>query len=72
MPDACAAPHHNGERGDRRPLLLAALARRFRMHLVGPEEVTPLPSITLRPRETVRVVLEERPGESFDPQPCGR
>jgi cytochrome P450 len=41
-------------------LLLATIARRFKLHPVAGHSVTPLASFTLRPREGVRVVLEER------------
>lgn len=42
-------------------LLLAAVARRFRLRLApGAHDVTPLPTITLRPRGGIRVVVEGR------------
>ncbi len=42
-------------------LLLAMIARRFQLHPVAGHPVVPLPSFTLRPREGIRVALEERP-----------
>lgn len=41
-------------------LLLATIAQRFRLKLSGEQRTTPQPSITLRPKNGVRVVLEER------------
>ena len=41
-------------------LLLATIARRFRLRLAQGQEVAPQPSITLRPKNGVRVVLERR------------
>jgi cytochrome P450 len=41
-------------------LILSTVAQRFRMRLVHDHPVTPLPSITLRPRHGIRVVLESR------------
>jgi cytochrome P450 len=41
-------------------LLLATIARRFQMHPVAGHSVVPLPSFTLRPKEGIRVTLEER------------
>jgi cytochrome P450 len=41
-------------------LLLATIAQRFRMHLTPNQRITPMPSITLRPRNGIRVRLEER------------
>jgi cytochrome P450 len=41
-------------------LILSTVAQRFRMRLVPGHPVTPLPSITLRPRHGIRVVLESR------------
>ncbi len=41
-------------------LLLATLARRWRMRLVPGQAVVPLPSITLRPKHGMRMVLERR------------
>ncbi|WP_207955857.1 cytochrome P450 [Rubrobacter marinus] len=42
-------------------LLLATVARRFRLrHASGQESVRPLPSLTLRPDNGLRMVLEER------------
>jgi cytochrome P450 len=41
-------------------LILATIARKFRLRLVANHPVAPLASITLRPRHGVRVVLESR------------
>lgn len=41
-------------------LLLAVIAQRFRMRLVPGQRIEPLPSITLRPKNGIRVELEER------------
>ena len=41
-------------------LILATIARKFRLRLVADHPVVPLASITLRPRYGVRVVLEAR------------
>jgi cytochrome P450 len=41
-------------------LILATVARKFRLRLVPNHSVTPLASITLRPRHGVRVTLEAR------------
>jgi len=41
-------------------LLLATIAQRFRMRLAPNQRIEPLPSITLRPKNGIRVVLEER------------
>jgi cytochrome P450 len=41
-------------------LLLATIAQRYRMRLVPNQRVEPLASITLRPKNGVRVALEER------------
>src|SRR5436309_11645659 len=43
-------------------LILATIARRFRLRLVANHRVVPLASITLRPRHGVRVTLESRQG----------
>jgi cytochrome P450 len=43
-------------------LLIATIARRWRMRLVPDHPVVPLPRITLRPRHGIRVTLEERSG----------
>jgi cytochrome P450 len=45
-------------------LLLATIARKFRLRLVSGHPVTPFPSITLRPQHGVRVELEERKASS--------
>jgi len=41
-------------------LILATIARKFRLRLVANHSVAPLASITLRPRHGVRVGLEAR------------
>ena len=41
-------------------LLLAAIARRFRVRVVQPDKVVPLPTMTLRPVGGIEVVLEGR------------
>ena len=41
-------------------LILATIARKFRLRLVANHPVAPLASITLRPRHGVRVTLESR------------
>ncbi|HZH31376.1 MAG TPA: cytochrome P450 [Pyrinomonadaceae bacterium] len=41
-------------------LLVAAIARRWRMRLVPGQEVVPLPRMTLRPKHGLRMMLEER------------
>ena len=41
-------------------LLLATIAQKFRMKLSGDQRANPQPSITLRPKNGVRVKLEER------------
>ena len=41
-------------------LLLAVIAQRFRMCLVPGQRIEPLPSITLRPKNGIRVNLKER------------
>lgn len=41
-------------------LLLATIARRFRLRLAPNASVTPLPTMTLRPDHGVKVILEER------------
>ena len=43
-------------------LILATIARKFRLRLVANHPVTPLASITLRPRHGVHVTLEARQG----------
>jgi cytochrome P450 len=42
-------------------LILAAVARRFRLRLASDEPITPWPSITLRPKQGVKVRVEEQP-----------
>jgi len=44
-------------------LLLATIAQRYRMHLAPNQRITPMPSITLRPRNGIRVKLEQRANE---------
>ena len=41
-------------------LLLATIAQRFQMRMVPTHPVVPTPSITLRPRNGIRMVLHER------------
>src|ERR1700730_9495334 len=41
-------------------LLLATIAHRFRMRLAPNQRIKPLPSITLRPKNGIRVKLEQR------------
>jgi cytochrome P450 len=41
-------------------LLLATLARRWRLRLQPGQDIVPAPSITLRPRHGMRVILEKR------------
>lgn len=41
-------------------LLLATIARRFRLRLAPDAEVTPLPTMTLRPAHGVKVVITAR------------
>ena len=48
-------------------LILATIARKFRLRLVANHPVAPLASITLRPRHGVRVILEPR--EKFSSKP---
>ena len=45
-------------------LVLATIAQRYRFRLVAGHPVTPLASITLRPRHGIRVVLEKRVGKN--------
>jgi cytochrome P450 len=42
-------------------LVLATLVRRWRPRLVGGQEIVPRPSITLRPKKGIRMVLEAAP-----------
>jgi cytochrome P450 len=42
-------------------LLLAAIARRFRLALASDAPITPQPAITLRPKDGIRVLLRARP-----------
>jgi cytochrome P450 len=44
-------------------LLLAAIAQKYRMHLAPNQRVEPLASITLRPKNGIRVELEDRAGK---------
>jgi len=41
-------------------LLLAAIAQHYRIRLASHQRVEPLASITLRPKNGIRVTLEER------------
>jgi cytochrome P450 len=41
-------------------LLLATIAQRFRVSLLSAERVEPWPSVTLRPRNGVHVVVTRR------------
>ena len=41
-------------------LVLAAIARRWRLRLAPGQEIVPAPSITLRPRDGIRMILERR------------
>jgi cytochrome P450 len=41
-------------------LILATIARRFRMELVPGQRVEPYPSITLRPKQGIRMTLIEQ------------
>jgi cytochrome P450 len=41
-------------------LVLAAIARRWRLRLAAGQEIVPAPSITLRPRNGIRMILEPR------------
>jgi cytochrome P450 len=41
-------------------LILATVAQRFRLTLLPGQPVTPLPSITLRPKGGIKVVVSER------------
>jgi cytochrome P450 len=45
-------------------LLLAAIAQKFRVRVVPHQEIVPMPTITLRPRNGIRAVLEARPAYS--------
>jgi cytochrome P450 len=45
-------------------LLLATIAQHFRLHLTPNQRITPMPSITLRPRNGIRVKLEQRANAS--------
>src|SRR6267378_5786001 len=47
-------------------LILATIARKFRLRLVANHPVVPLASITLRPRHGVGVTLESRPGNEAE------
>jgi cytochrome P450 len=48
-------------------LLLATIAQRYRMRLMSNQRVEPLASITLRPKNGIRVSLEERTRAHFAP-----
>jgi cytochrome P450 len=41
-------------------LLLAAIAQRFQLRLVPGQSIVPVPSITLRPKNGIRVVVHRR------------
>ncbi len=41
-------------------LVLAAIARRWRLGLAPDQDIVPAPSITLRPRDGIRMILERR------------
>jgi cytochrome P450 len=45
-------------------LLLAAIAQKFRVRVVPQQEIVPMPTITLRPRNGIRAVLDARPAYS--------
>ncbi len=47
-------------------LLLATIAQRYRMRLTSNQRIKPLASITLRPKNGIRVELQQRP----DAPPC--
>jgi cytochrome P450 len=53
-------------------LILATIARKFRLRLVADHPVVPLASITLRPRHGVRVKLEAREKKEAVSSPNGR
>ena len=41
-------------------LLLATIARRFKVRVAHPDRVVPLPTMTLRPVGGIEVILESR------------
>jgi cytochrome P450 len=45
-------------------LVLAAIARRYRVHLAPDQHIVPWPVFTLRPRHGIKMVLEKRPAIS--------
>ncbi|MGE1163094.1 cytochrome P450 [Peribacillus simplex] len=50
-------------------LVLACISQRYRIKLAPDHhEVTPLPSLTLRPKRGLRMVVEEREAEAFEPE----
>jgi len=53
-------------------LILATIARKFRLRLVADHPVVPLASITLRPRHGVRVKLESREKKEAVPSSNGK
>jgi len=53
-------------------LILATIARKFRLRLAANHPVVPLASITLRPRHGVRVTLESRQKKESVPSSNGR
>lgn len=42
-------------------LLLASIAQRYQLRLVPDQRIEPLPSITLRPKNGIRVQIQARP-----------
>jgi cytochrome P450 len=48
-------------------LLLATIAQRYRMRLTTNQRIKPLASITLRPKNGIRVELQQRAGASVSP-----
>ncbi|WP_260401944.1 cytochrome P450 [Peribacillus simplex] len=49
-------------------LVLACIAQRYRIKLAPDHhEVTPLPALTLRPKNGLRIMIEERDAEAFEP-----
>jgi len=52
-------------------LILATIARKFRLRLVPDHPVVPLASITMRPRHGIRVVLESRHSADWGASPPG-
>jgi cytochrome P450 len=50
-------------------LILGTIARKFRLQLVPGQTVTPVASITLRPRHGIRVTLQRRKPTETDTSP---